>query len=173
MSGAIPLHFLHVFMALTGTLCEYASNFGTRKEEKLYPQIKTPTPFYTDHCPLLVMCLWTHRHHFWPPLNTIFQCQSVIEQNQNYMLRNSHYCEGIWMLNLSTSKSKLLTMVNQFLWYSPLKTFYVCNKSPLTAKTICDTSKTCEPRNIPGVARHTSFGKCSLEGILGNIHAFK
>jgi hypothetical protein len=35
MSGAIPLHFLHAYMALTGTLCEYASNFGTTKEEKL------------------------------------------------------------------------------------------------------------------------------------------
>jgi hypothetical protein len=37
MSAAISLYLLYAFMALTGTLCKYASNFGTTKEEKIYP----------------------------------------------------------------------------------------------------------------------------------------
>jgi len=50
-------------------------------------------------------------HSYWcsePHTINFYQCHSVTEQNHNYMLWYSHYCEGIWMLPILTSKIKLL-----------------------------------------------------------------
>ena len=55
----------------------------------------------------------------------------------------------------------------------PIKYFLLVNHTPMISKTICDTNEIAEPCDIPGVARQTSFGNCTLEGTLGNRHAFK
>jgi len=122
------LHLLHAFMALTGTICEYESNFGTAEEEKIYPWIMPDRVLLHSALPIPGHVSLNPQTCLLASTQYTSQCQSVTEQNHNYTLQNLHYCEDIWMLHVSIREIKLLTLVNQFLWNSPRSTFYVLTK---------------------------------------------